>query len=88
MFQFEYQDQHLDSHLSREGPPSYESTIIQRFESGENPIAGSGNRSNGSHDNEKMVALLEVFIKKYVQCYGCGNPETEDLISKTQMISL
>lgn len=43
---------------------------------------------NGSHDNGKMVALLEVFIKKYVQCYGCGNPETEILISKTQMISL
>lgn len=43
---------------------------------------------NGSHDNAKMVSLLEVFIKKYVQCYGCGNPETEILISKTQMISL
>lgn len=43
---------------------------------------------NGSHDNAKIVALLEVFIKKYVQCYGCGNPETEILISKTQMISL
>ena len=43
---------------------------------------------NGSHDNGKMVALLEVFIKKYVQCYGCGNPEIEILISKTQMISL
>jgi len=43
---------------------------------------------NGAHDNSKLVALLEVFIKKYVQCYGCGNPETEILISKTQMISL
>lgn len=43
---------------------------------------------NGAHDNSKLVALLEIFIKKYVQCYGCGNPETEILISKTQMISL
>lgn len=43
---------------------------------------------NGAHDNSKLVALLEIFIKKYVQCYGCGNPETEVLISKTQMISL
>uniref|UniRef100_A0A0D6R826 W2 domain-containing protein n=1 Tax=Araucaria cunninghamii TaxID=56994 RepID=A0A0D6R826_ARACU len=43
---------------------------------------------NGSHDNAKMVALLENFIKKYVQCYGCGNPETEILISKAQMISM
>lgn len=43
---------------------------------------------NGAHDSAKLVALLEIFIKKYVQCYGCGNPETEILISKTQMISL
>ncbi|GLJ52815.1 hypothetical protein SUGI_1125220 [Cryptomeria japonica] len=43
---------------------------------------------NGSHDTAKLAALLEIFIKKYVQCYGCGNPETEILISKTQMITL
>lgn len=43
---------------------------------------------NGAHDNSKLVALLEIFIKKYVQCYGCGNPETEILISKSQMITL
>lgn len=43
---------------------------------------------NGAHDTAKLAGLLEVFIKKYVQCYGCGNPETEILISKTQMITL
>lgn len=43
---------------------------------------------NGSHDTAKLAALLENFIKKYVQCYGCGNPETEIHISKTQMITL
>jgi len=43
---------------------------------------------NGAHDTAKLADLLEVFIKKYVQCYGCGNPETEIRISKTQMISL
>eukprot|EP00252_Welwitschia_mirabilis_P013759 TRINITY_DN302_c0_g2_i1.p1 TRINITY_DN302_c0_g2~~TRINITY_DN302_c0_g2_i1.p1 ORF type:complete len:445 (+),score=109.70 TRINITY_DN302_c0_g2_i1:476-1810(+) len=43
---------------------------------------------NGSHDNAKMVALLENFIKKYVQCYGCQNPETEIVISKSGLISL
>ncbi|KAG8074764.1 hypothetical protein GUJ93_ZPchr0006g44672 [Zizania palustris] len=43
---------------------------------------------NGAHDTAKLAGLLENFIKKYVQCYGCGNPETEVLISKTQMISL
>ena len=31
---------------------------------------------NGAHDVTKLVELLEGFIKKYVQCYNCGNPET------------
>ena len=39
---------------------------------------------NGSHeDNAKMVALLEVFIKRYVKCYGCENPKTNNMIPKT-----
>jgi translation initiation factor 5 len=43
---------------------------------------------NGGHDTAKLAGLLENFIKKYVQCYGCGNPETEVLITKTQMVQL
>lgn len=43
---------------------------------------------NGAHDTAKLAALLENFIKKYVQCYGCGNPETEVVVTKTQMITL
>ncbi|EEF48426.1 eukaryotic translation initiation factor 5 [Ricinus communis] len=43
---------------------------------------------NGAHDTPKLAGLLENFIKKYVQCYGCGNPETEIVITKTQMINL
>ncbi|KAI9085657.1 hypothetical protein K1719_032500 [Acacia pycnantha] len=43
---------------------------------------------NGAHDTPKLAGLLENFIKKYVQCYGCGNPETEILITKSQMIQL
>ncbi|KAA8546351.1 hypothetical protein F0562_002910 [Nyssa sinensis] len=43
---------------------------------------------NGAHDTAKLAGLLENFIKKYVQCYGCGNPETEIIITKTQMITL
>ncbi|KAF2291452.1 hypothetical protein GH714_024328 [Hevea brasiliensis] len=43
---------------------------------------------NGAHDTAKLAGLLENFIKKYVQCYGCGNPETEVVITKTQMITL
>eukprot|EP00270_Netrium_digitus_P011544 TRINITY_DN367_c0_g1_i2.p1 TRINITY_DN367_c0_g1~~TRINITY_DN367_c0_g1_i2.p1 ORF type:complete len:489 (+),score=136.51 TRINITY_DN367_c0_g1_i2:401-1867(+) len=43
---------------------------------------------NGAHDTAKLVQHLETFIKKYVQCYGCGNPETEILITKQQTINL
>ena len=43
---------------------------------------------NGAHDTPKLAGLLENFIKKYVQCYGCGNPETEILITKNQMLQL
>lgn len=43
---------------------------------------------NGAHDTPKLAALLETFIKKYVQCYGCGNPETEIVITKSQLINL
>lgn len=31
---------------------------------------------NGAHDAKKLSEVLEIFIKKYVQCYNCGNPET------------
>ncbi|KAB5516646.1 hypothetical protein DKX38_027294 [Salix brachista] len=43
---------------------------------------------NGSHETVKLAGLLENFIKKYVQCYGCGNPETEIIITKNQMLQL
>ncbi|CAN7025738.1 unnamed protein product [Brassica rapa subsp. trilocularis] len=46
---------------------------------------------NGSHSTLKLASLLEAFIKRYVQCYGCGNPETEIIIintTKIQMVNL
>ncbi|MCL7042615.1 hypothetical protein MKW94_004263 [Papaver nudicaule] len=43
---------------------------------------------NGSHDTAKLAGLLENFIKKYVQCYGCGNPETHIIITKTKTVQL
>lgn len=43
---------------------------------------------NGAHDTGKLVQHLEGFIKTYVQCYGCGNPETEVVITKSQCINL
>lgn len=43
---------------------------------------------NGAHDTNKLVQHLEGFIKKYVQCYGCHNPETEIIITKNQLINM
>ncbi|PIA63258.1 hypothetical protein AQUCO_00200940v1 [Aquilegia coerulea] len=43
---------------------------------------------NGAHETAKLAGLLENFIKKFVQCYKCGNPETEVIITKTQMLQL
>eukprot|EP01018_Ginkgo_biloba_P026890 Gb_19640 [translate_table: standard] len=43
-----FQDQQLDSPMSRDEPPRYESTIMQRFESFENPVAEFGNQNFGS----------------------------------------
>lgn len=43
---------------------------------------------NGSHSTSTLASLLEAFIKRYVQCYGCGNPETEIIITKSQMVNL
>lgn len=37
---------------------------------------------NGAHDAKKLSEILELFIKKYVQCYSCGNPETVIKIRK------
>jgi translation initiation factor 5 len=37
---------------------------------------------NGAHDAKKLSEVLEIFIKKYVQCYSCGNPETVIKIRK------
>ena len=31
---------------------------------------------NGSHDADKLQNLLDGFIKKFVLCNGCSNPET------------
>ncbi|OMO78374.1 Translation initiation factor IF2/IF5 [Corchorus capsularis] len=45
-------------------------------------------RVNGSHGTAKLAGLLDKFIKKYVLCYECRNPETKMLINKNQMIQL
>lgn len=43
---------------------------------------------NGSHDGEKLQGMLDGFIRKFVLCPACDNPETELLVStKKQTIS-
>eukprot|EP00959_Pyramimonas_sp_CCMP1952_P406177 8512452-Pyramimonas_sp.AAC.1 len=43
---------------------------------------------NGAHDTAKLTQLLEGFIKRFVQCFACGNPETEVGIAKGDNITL
>ncbi|KAJ6999237.1 hypothetical protein NC653_010042 [Populus alba x Populus x berolinensis] len=35
---------------------------------------------------QNLLGFLRTSNKKYVQCYGCGNPETEIIITKSQML--
>lgn len=37
---------------------------------------------NGSHDSAKLQDLLDGFIKKYVLCGSCDNPETTIFVSQ------
>ncbi|XP_050405018.1 eukaryotic translation initiation factor 5 [Patella vulgata] len=42
---------------------------------------------NGSHDADKLQSLLDIFIKKFVLCPECSNPETNLTVqAKKQMI--
>ncbi|KAL7676718.1 hypothetical protein ACOME3_002965 [Neoechinorhynchus agilis] len=40
---------------------------------------------NGAHDNAKLQSLLGVFIKKFVLCENCENPETVLAVSKNDI---
>lgn len=37
---------------------------------------------NGAHDTSKLSHLLEGFIKRFVQCGQCKNPETDIVVTK------
>ncbi|KAG9297419.1 hypothetical protein G9A89_000620 [Geosiphon pyriformis] len=42
---------------------------------------------NGAHEASRLQELLDVFIKKFVLCAGCQNPETDLIIAgKTQKV--
>lgn len=40
---------------------------------------------NGSHDPAKLQDLLDIFIRKFVLCPECDNPETHLRVKKTQI---
>lgn len=42
---------------------------------------------NGSHDASKLQSLLDGFIKRFVLCPECSNPETQ-LVSFFQMMNV
>lgn len=41
---------------------------------------------NGAHNTAELVKILEAFIKKYVQCYDCRNPETVVKIKRDNIL--
>ena len=43
---------------------------------------------NGAHETAKLQQLLEGFIKTFVQCYACHNPETVMAIDKAECITM
>lgn len=42
---------------------------------------------NGSHDSAKLQDLLHGFIKRYVLCEECDNPETNLVVKKNQILA-
>jgi len=42
---------------------------------------------NGAHDGDKLQVLLDGFIKKFVLCQTCQNPETDLQLEKNQNIT-
>ena len=43
---------------------------------------------NGAHETNRLSQLLEGFIKRFVQCGQCNNPETDIVLTKKETIEL
>jgi translation initiation factor 5 len=41
---------------------------------------------NGAHDANRLRELLDAFIDKFVLCGSCKNPETDVIVTKSEMI--
>ncbi|XP_065176630.1 eukaryotic translation initiation factor 5-like [Sycon ciliatum] len=79
----------VDIAKSLHRPPSY-STKYFGCELGAQTQMDAKNERyivNGSHDAPKLQGLLDGFIKKFVLCAECGNPETNLEVTKKQTIN-
>lgn len=67
--------------LSR--PPTYPTKYFGCELGAQTQFDGKNDRFivNGSHDAEKLQNLLDGFIKKFVMCDACSNPETNLIVS-------
>ncbi|KAK7490184.1 hypothetical protein BaRGS_00018529 [Batillaria attramentaria] len=67
--------------LSR--PPTYPTKYFGCELGAQTQFDGKNDRYivNGSHDAEKLQTLLDGFIKKFVMCDACSNPETNLIVS-------
>ncbi|KAL5210671.1 hypothetical protein ABZP36_006294 [Zizania latifolia] len=61
--------------MIREEPPSYSTSVQQRHESFENPLAGRGGRSFGSHDDEDRSSGNPQFGKALYDFTAGGDDE-------------
>ncbi|KAJ6826740.1 uncharacterized protein M6B38_370515 [Iris pallida] len=59
----------------REEPPSYSASVLQRFESFENPLAGRGSQSFGSQDEERPSSENPQFGKALYDFTAGGDDE-------------
>lgn len=71
--------------LSR--PPEY-TTKFFGFELGAQTIMDEKTARyvvNGAHDAHKLAEILDIFIKKFVLCPACGNPETDMVLKNSKV---
>ena len=54
------------------------------FELGSQTIVGDRDIVNGSHEAARLQTILSQFIKKFVLCSKCDNPETDIIIEGTK----
>ncbi|KAJ2716935.1 eukaryotic translation initiation factor 5 [Coemansia spiralis] len=69
-------------------PPAYPTKFFGNELGAQTKIEGKDEKFivNGAHDSEKLQTLLDGFIDRFVLCGNCGNPETDLIITKDQMI--